>query len=263
MFDHLQLELEYELITPIADHYQRLSIRHRLRDEWLVHQSTPAPPSSDLLCVVGTNAGILRVRSNDSMSWIAPPSPPKGTQLPQEIFDQDFQQSNHNVLLAGGRQPRLWITDLRTPVVEWSYTRQPSSIAHLRSINEHHVLVAGLQNNMALYDMRFFKQRTNGTRALLTFPEYRNAAHFHTGWDVSSELGAVTAAQDDGRVRLFSLRTGRALKSKALEELRTDTPVKALMFRGMMGERVPSLWVGEGQALRKFSFGVREFEDEA
>jgi len=24
-----------------ANHYQRLSIRHRLRDEWLVHQSTP------------------------------------------------------------------------------------------------------------------------------------------------------------------------------------------------------------------------------
>ena len=110
-----------------ANHYQRLSIRHRLRDEWLVHQSTPAPAASDLLCVIGTNAGILRVRSNETMAWIAPQSPPKGLHLPQEIFDQDFQHGNHNILLAGGRQPRLWMTDLRTPESDSSWTMHPLS----------------------------------------------------------------------------------------------------------------------------------------
>lgn len=213
---------------------------------------------------MGTNSGIVRVRCNDSMSWIAPPKPPKGTQLPLEIFDQDFQQANHNVILAGGRQPRLWTTDLRTPATEWSYVQQPSSIAHLRSVNEHQVLTAGLRDKMSLYDMRFMKKAAGGTGALLSFPGYKNAAHFHTGWDVSTELGVVAAAQDDGTVKLFSLQTGRILRSRVLDGVRTDTPVKALMFNSM-GDRdkVLSLWVGKGQALTKFSFSSRTLEDEA
>ncbi|KYK61715.1 hypothetical protein DCS_02858 [Drechmeria coniospora] len=170
-----------------TNHYQRLSIRHRLRDEWLVHQSTPAPSSSDLLCVIGTNAGLLRVRNNETMAWIAPQNAPKDMHLPQEIFDQDFQQSNHNILLAGGRQPRLWMTDLRTPETEWMYIHHASSIARLRSVNEHQILVAGLQSSMALYDMRFFGRKPNGVKPLLRFPAYRNAAHFHMGWDDAAE----------------------------------------------------------------------------
>lgn len=247
-----------------ANHYQRLSIRHRLRDEWLVHQSTPAPAASDLLCVIGTNAGILRVRSNETMAWIAPQSPPKGLHLPQEIFDQDFQHGNHNILLAGGRQPRLWMTDLRTPESDWSWTRHASSIAHLRSVNEHQILVAGLQNSMALYDMRFFGRRPNGISPLLDFPAYRNAAHFHTGWDVSPSLGVAAAAQDDGTVRLFSLRSGRALRRPAMDRAaRTDTPVRALMFQQMPWEKTPSLFVGEGPSLRKYSFGTVDVDYEA
>ncbi|KJZ77774.1 hypothetical protein HIM_02951 [Hirsutella minnesotensis 3608] len=246
-----------------TNHYQRFSIRHRLTDEWLVHQSTPAPPSSDLLCVIGTNAGILRVRSDESMAWIAPVNPPKNANLPREIFDQDFQQSNHNILLAGGRQPRLWITDLRTPESEWNHVRHASSIAHLRSINTHQILVAGLENTMALYDMRFFGRRANGAKPLLTFPGYRNAAHFQTGWDVSTELGVVAAAHDDGTVKLFSLRSGRTLRSQSLDRIRTTTPIKAMMFQQMPREKTPSLFIGEGPSLKKYTFGTPNFDDEA
>ncbi|KAL3959825.1 hypothetical protein ACCO45_004942 [Purpureocillium lilacinum] len=190
--------------------------------------------------------------------------PPKGLHLPQEIFDQDFQHGNHNILLAGGRQPRLWMTDLRTPESDWSWTRHASSIAHLRSVNEHQILVAGLQNSMALYDMRFFGRRPNGISPLLDFPAYRNAAHFHTGWDVSPSLGVAAAAQDDGTVRLFSLRSGRALRRPAMDRAaRTDTPVRALMFQQMPWEKTPSLFVGEGPSLRKYSFGTVDVDYEA
>lgn len=251
------------MARPAANHYQRLSIRHRLRDEWLVHQSTPAPAASDLLCVIGTNAGILRVRSNETMAWIAPQSPPKGVDLPHEVFDQDFQQGNHNVLLAGGRQPRLWITDLRTSESEWTHVGHASSIAHVRSVNEHQVLVAGLQSAMSLYDMRYFGRRPNGTKPLLDFAGYRNAAHLHTGWDVSARLGVAAAAHDDGTVQLFSLRSGRALQSRALAAVRADAPIRALMFQQMPWERLPSLFVGEGPSLRKYSFGTARPDDEA
>ncbi|KAJ6781877.1 hypothetical protein PWT90_08033 [Aphanocladium album] len=284
-----------------TSHYQRLYIRHRLRDEWLVHQSTPAPASSDLLCVIGTNAGILRVRSNETMAWIssAPSSSsssssssaPQGKHVPQEVFDQDFQTGNANVLLAGGRQARLWLTDLRAPEVQWCSVPHASSIAHLRSISEHQILVAGLRSSMCVYDMRFFGRKNpnqnqggqsqsqsqsrsqsqrqkwtpNGSTPVLTFDGYKNEAHVHTGWDVCRELGLVAAAHDDGTVKLFSLRSGRMLTGGGggVGGIKADTPVRALMFQTMPRETMPSLFVGEGPLLRKFSLGVGEVGDEA
>ncbi|KAG5930655.1 hypothetical protein E4U53_002191, partial [Claviceps sorghi] len=240
--------------------------------ECLAHSCTPAPASSNLLCVVGTNAGMVSVQNDQRMAWIAPQQPAgrsRSAPRPRDIFTQDFQHANANVVLAGGRQPWLWMTDLRAPVSEWTRSPHASSVTHLRSINPHQVLVAGLQNQMSLYDTRFFGERAdgdangNGRAPLLSFPGYRNAAHVHTGWDVCTELGLVAAAHDDGTVRLFSLATGRTVRSPAVDGLWTDAPVKALMFSIMEGERIPSLWVGEGQALRKFSLGVRHFEDEA
>lgn len=253
-----------------TNHYQRLSIRHRLRDEWLVHQSTPAPPSSDLLCVIGTNAGVLRVRSNETMAWVAPQSPPKGDDVPLDVLDQDFQQGNHNVLVAGGRQPRLWLTDMRAPDARWTHLAHASSLAHVRSVNQHQVLVAGARSAMALYDLRFLSGSGsgsgsgNGAAPLVAFPAYRNEAYLHAGWDVCPALNVVAAAHDDGAVALFSLRSGRRLRpGPALAALRTDTPVRALQFAQMPRERLPSLFVGEGPTVAKYSFGVLHLEDEA
>ncbi|PFH62224.1 hypothetical protein XA68_14503 [Ophiocordyceps unilateralis] len=243
--------------------YQRLSIHHRHREDWLAFQSTPAPASSDLLCIVGTNAGIIRVHANETLSWIAPPNPEEGVPLPREVFDQDFKQSDHNVLIAGGRQPRLWLTDLRTPETEWTYVRHASSIAHVRSVNPHQVLVGGLQSSMCLYDMRFFGRGPNGAKPLVRFPGYCNEAHFQTGWDVNTDLGVVAAAHDDGTVKLFSLRSGRRLRSRGLDGIRTETPIQALMFQQMPRERTPSLFVGEGPVLKKYSFGTLDLDDEA
>lgn len=213
--------------------------------------------------MIGTNGGVLRVWSNEAVTWIAPRGDPRSAQLPQEVFDLDFQTSNHNVLFVGGRRPRVWISDLRAPADGWAHIRHTSSVAHLRSVNPHQILVAGLENTMCLYDVRFFDSRPNGRQPLLTFPEYRNAAHIHTGWDVCPEMNAVAAAQDDGTLALFSLRTGRRLRSPVLDEIKRDSPLKALMFHTVPNEKMPSLWVGEGQALNKFSFGAKDFEDEA
>lgn len=259
----------------VAEYYQRIPIRVGPRDEWLVNKSTPAPASSDLLCVVGTNTGLLRVTSNESMAHVSSHAHNrlgnvarhKSNRQPKEIFDQDFLTGNHNVVLAGGRQPRVWVTDLRVPEPQWSSIAHASSVAHLRSVNEHQVVVAGLRHSMSLYDMRFFREEfgPNGSSPLLQFHGYRNEAHFHTGWDVSTELGVVAAAHDDGTVKLFSLASGRLLNHKggALGGIRSQTPIKALMFQTMPRQTMPSLFIGEGPSLKKFSFGVDSLEDEA
>ncbi|KAM0352776.1 hypothetical protein ACHAO7_002521 [Fusarium culmorum] len=229
----------------------------------MAHSSTPAPPSSDLICVLGSNNGLLQVRSNETLSAIAPRVAPKGMKLPQEIFAQDFQEGNHNVLLAGGRQPRLWITDLRAPQPQWSFAKHASSITHIKSVNPYQVLVSGLQSSMALYDVRFLSRNPRATKPLLHFSGHRNEAHINIGWDACPELNTVAAAQDDGTVKLFSLRSGRQLKCAAVDCIHTDAPIKALMLQKMPRERIPSLFVGEGSSLSKFSFGVVEWENEA
>lgn len=118
---------------------------------------------------------------------------------------------------------------------------------------------------MALYDLRFTSGRSQRRPLpLLEFSGYKNEAHFHTGWDVNLETGVIAGAQDDGTVKLFSLRSGRALRGPAaLGRASSRTPIKALMFQTMPRDRMPSLFVGEGCALRKYSFVTEEFEDEA
>lgn len=275
------------LISPIAAHYQRLSIRHRMHDEWLVHNSRPAPPSlPNLICAIATNAGILSVSSDESLSWITPYNPPKAAgrsnkkhgaaapstpPIPREVFDLDFHPTNPNLLYAAGRQPRLWLKDMRTPPDEpCSFIRHTSSIARLRAVSENHVLVCGLQNSMTLYDTRFLpattisssKNNHHATTPLLPFPSYRNAAHLHLGFDVCPSLHLAAAAQDDGTVCLFSLATGRRLACPALEAGgKMDAPIKALMFQQMPRESTMSLFVGEGMWARKFSFGALDMED--
>lgn len=115
---------------------------------------------------------------------------------------------------------------------------------------------------MALYDVRFLTRNPRGARPLLKFQDHRNEAHFQIGWDVSPDLNVVAAAQDNGTVKLFSLKSGRRLQSPAVDSINVDSPIKALMFQRMPREKLPSLFVGEGPSLRKFSFGAVKWEDE-
>ncbi|KAF5702250.1 myocyte-specific enhancer factor 2d [Fusarium mundagurra] len=243
--------------------YQRVAVPHEGRGVWMVHNSTPAPSSSGLICVASSNRGLLSMHSEGSVSVVAPRAAQNGTQIPQETFAQDFQEGNHNVVFTGGRQPRLWITDLRAPEPQWSFANHASSISHIKSVNTNQVLASGLKSSMALYDVRYLTSDPRGTKPLLYFNGHRNEAHFHIGWDVSPELNVVAAAQDNGTVKLFSLRSGRGLPCPAVQSIHTDTPIKALVFQRMPREKASSLFIGEGPLLRKFSFGTMAGEDEA
>lgn len=242
-------------------------MRRRDRGEWIVHRSAVAHASSDLLCVMATNVGVVRVASNEDMSLLSgpspiPPSSQKGPSFPKEVLDVDFMKDNHNVVLAGGRSPRLWISDMRSRPNEWSFLKHTSSIARLRSVNEHQVVVSGLQSSMALYDIRYLSSRPNGFKPLLRFPSYQNEAHIHVGFDVCPELGAVAAAQENGTVGVYSLASGRRVHCEALNGVRRGQPVRSLMFAKRGRETMPSLYVGEGMEIVKYAFGVGRDEEE-
>jgi WD40 repeat protein len=248
----------------IANYYRRISLRNNFRIEWVVNQCTPSPASSNLICTVGTNSGVLQLTTKEDIRWLTPKDADwAGRTEPREIFDQDYLVNNHNVLLAGGRQGCLFLMDLRVPHTEWETIRHQSSITHLKSINHHHIAVSGLESTMAIYDIRHRRKLPNGTTPILKFPEYRNQAHVHIGWDVNVETGLVAAAHDDGTVGMYSLRTGTRLRSPAIDTIRLATPIKSLMFQTMPRQHNPSLFIGMGAALHKYSFGVSNEEDEA
>ncbi|PHH77425.1 hypothetical protein CDD82_3508 [Ophiocordyceps australis] len=274
-------------------YYKRISMGQRHNRRLQSNSCCPAPASSNQICVVATNAGILSVSGNAESLWLAPPRERHGLTHNHDVLDLDYQLGNHNVVFAGGRKPLVWAIDMRAPEADWLATRLAAphssrtacprpgafSVAHIRSINPFHILAAGPCDAMAIYDIRSLSQscdaahirRSTGSgpplplaKPLVTFPQYRNAAHIHTGWDVSPELGAVAAAHDDGSLGLFSLRTGRLLEHPAtIPSTKLRVPIRAMQFQSMPNELLPSLFVAEDSSICKYSFGADKVHDEA
>lgn len=193
------------------------------------------------------------------MTWLTPTDvPPKAPRPePREVFSLDFLTRNHDVLFAGGRSNRLSMMDLRVSPDRWETIRHRSSVAHVRSVNEHQLLAAGPRGAMSLYDIRFRLARPNGHRPLLTFPAFRNEAHLHFGLDVEPSLSILAVAQDDGTVAVFSLRNGRRLACPPVDAVSAhEGVVRGVIFQTLPGDRQSSLFLGIGPNVCKYSFGV-------
>jgi hypothetical protein len=253
------------------------------RRDWGFNTCAPAPASSpDYLCALATTDGIARVRQHSSdtdTNGVA------SYTTPGELFDVTYcrgsgsgsgSDSHPDLLMAAGRQAKVWTADFRMKEEEWTYFRTPSSVARVWSLGQHGILASGLRSSMGLYDTRFVKQshaaavtgqRTKGARGaavpLVKYTSHQNEAHVHIGFDVSEKLGVVAAAQDDGTVKLFSLKSGVRLLCPALEAMKMESPIKALMFKTAPGEKNPSLFIGEGSWVRKYSWGTLQPDDEA
>ncbi|KAJ9141982.1 Plasma membrane ATPase [Pleurostoma richardsiae] len=227
-----------------SQHYIMVSLNSLSgHDNMVVNTCEAASDASSVTCLVGANTGIIRLRTNGSVSYLTPkPDPeevvhhnPEPKDYPTDIFSIDFQRGGHpEVFFAGGRPGRLWMCDIRTPVQEWDWMRHPSSIAHVRSVSEHRVLALGPRSAMAVYDIRAGWKES--AEPCVRFPEYRNREHVYIGAAAEPEIGVVAAAHDDGKVAIYS----------------------CMMFQTMPLETHPSLWVGVGPYVKKISFGTSD-----
>lgn len=207
----------------------------------------PAPVGSELLAVLGTNRGILKLSSEmDRLKWVNDPEQSSNGKSTNDVLSLSFMPKNPHVIFAGSRDSRVSWVDLRAPEGgQCGRIRHRSSVAHVRGINEHQVLAAGPKSAMSIYDIRF-AQRPSMKKVrnmpLVRFSDYSNTASIQIGLDVDLELGVVAAATEDraqaqdGRLYLYSLNTGKQLDCPALEKVRVGRVLKAVVFQRMPWE---------------------------
>ncbi|KAK0674495.1 hypothetical protein QBC41DRAFT_1313 [Cercophora samala] len=190
-----------------------------------------------------------------------------------DVLAVDFLRAQPQVVLAGTRSGHICQLDTRTAPEEWDRMvfRHKSSVAQLRSIGGFDVLAAGPRSAMCIYDLRFAKAREqnanekpflpwerNAVAPAVEFPGYRNEAHIKIGLDVLSQPGyghgVVAAAHDDCTVGLYSLRDGSRIPSADVDKIKAPGVVKALMFQTLPHDQHPSLFVGVGSVIQKFSY---------
>ncbi|RFU32659.1 hypothetical protein B7463_g3679, partial [Scytalidium lignicola] len=227
--------------------------------------SAPAPPSSSTLFAFGTSHGILEVDKRDfGMSWLGPTfrGNPNNS-YPPGVFALEFLFNQPSVLLSGGRNNIIEITDCRSP--EWgsesSRLRHPSAVACIKQLDDHRIIVAGLNSTLRQYDLRYRKRewrRTGGkrkecTRPILEYPEYRNISTIQTGLDVDIETGIIAAGQDFEKVALFSLHGGDKLTSLPLENPNRDS-VSCIRFAKDNDRGTKSIWVGHDPYIEQFAW---------
>jgi hypothetical protein len=236
----------------------------------------------------GTSDGVLLVDREISAAWISPERSSHSSHnhdSPRDVFALEFLHENPSILLTGGRNGILNITDLRFPKygLQADTIMHQSSVTHIKSVDEHRVLVAGLNSSLCQYDLRFRKsrpisfqenshQRGKGkgkkrrapTFPCLDYPGYKNEAQISIGFDVDLELGIIAAAQDyDSRINLFSLHGGHILKSRPPHSKNGDTRYidsavcngsRCLKFVQDTPNNPKSIWVADESKLSRWAW---------
>ncbi|KAI0837340.1 hypothetical protein F5Y06DRAFT_271408 [Hypoxylon sp. FL0890] len=235
-----------------------------------------APPTSNHICLVGTDKGVAefdrtcRLRLCTPLSWRGKPFIPDSF---RDVFAIDFHASNPDIVLFGGRPGKLCVGDLRQEVNQWDVIQIQNSIAHIKSVSENQVLVAGVSNSLSVFDLRYcnlsrvWDRGINMARRatpIVTMPDYKNGARFDLGLDYDRGSGIVAAAHDDSKVRLYSVRSGNRLPSRDIDKIYSEVgPIHTLQFANFDGDKTPSLFVGEKGCINFYSFGVEKLDDEA
>ncbi|KAG4442239.1 hypothetical protein IFR05_002288 [Cadophora sp. M221] len=247
-----------------------------------IFTSTAAPQASTFLFAFGTSAGVLATdRHGAYNTTFVTPNP--GDRR-DDIFAVEFLSDSPSVLLSGGRRGILNIVDLRLPMppLDHDTITHPSSITHIRQIDQHRLIVSGLNSSLCQYDLRFRKldrvstnpvprstrQRQNRTptRSILKYPDYHNTASHQAGFDIDLEAGIVAAAQEADEfhpsVQLFSLHGGHKLGSPHAFGFQYQNDmewlVKCLRFARDTDSGMKSLYVGQRPVIQRYAWGEHD-----
>ncbi|KAL6720232.1 hypothetical protein ACLMJK_002153 [Lecanora helva] len=231
--------------------------------------SSPRPLCHRSDFAIGTSSGITLIAEQEA-TWLLesemnfnriryPRQHSRRQYLPVDVFALDWLSGN--VVMGGSRDGSVTLWDVRSS----SYTGgtstpvlHPSVINHIRRLNDNKVLVAGIENKMAIYDMRYLKEGTEescgaalATRPYMTFPTYRNKEG-KGGLDVLGDT-LVAFGADDGMVQIFDVGDGKEVPSGIDGSLRKkNTWASTLKFvEGREGVR---LLVSAGKGIEEWGW---------
>ncbi|KAK7977605.1 hypothetical protein PG988_005095 [Apiospora saccharicola] len=261
----------------------RIPGHNRKITDYQINIIVPGPAASSTVCAIGSNRGILQWDAERDPRWLAPSiHTTTYAEIYRDIFALEFMNEHPSILLAGGRPGHLSIKDVRDRNDDTRNVSKKlgSPITHIKSLNEHNVLVSGLKNAMAVYDVRMLRNGSSNNNGnaranrrhpalahvmpVVQFPDYRNGPHIQIGLDVDRENGIVAAAHEDGKVAVYSTKTGHRLQSPDIDQIRSHRGViQSLQFETMPRDTHPTLFVGNGSNLHTYSFGVRDLDEEA
>lgn len=248
--------------------------------------STPAPSESSLLFAFGSSEGIMTVDKRNFDTYFISPKPSSHEIYPKDIFALEFLSDNHSILLSGGRRGILNITDLRIPKfgADADVINHPSCITHVKQLDMHRIIIAGLNSSLCQYDLRFRKLETTlpqapvsqkqfksinnvkTTRPILQYSDFQNSASIQLGFDVDTEIGVVAAAQEQdathSAVQIFSLHGGQRLSAPGLSMLpfNDSRNIKCVRFARDIDQNTKSLYIASGD-IRRYSWTSEEEAD--
>ncbi|KAI1135301.1 hypothetical protein F5Y05DRAFT_395150 [Hypoxylon sp. FL0543] len=236
-----------------------------------------APPASNKICLVGTNLGVAQFDEDCQMRLYTSSNQRGKLLIPdsfRDVFSIDFHADNPNVMFFGGRPGKVFTGDVREEARKWDVVALNNSITHIKSVSQNQVLVAGLRNTLSVFDLRYCdlakvrdkKDPKTERKAIpvVTMPAYKNAARFDVGLDYDPQSGVVAAAHDDGRIALYSVRSGKRLPSRDVDKVHSIIgPIHSLQFETLDGDKTPSLFVGDENNINVYSFGVDDPDEEA
>ncbi|KAL8682744.1 MAG: hypothetical protein Q9186_001255 [Xanthomendoza sp. 1 TL-2023] len=119
---------------------------------------------------------------------------------------------NSNLVLAGMRSGKVRLWDLRSDGANNVRFQHSSSVRNIKVLDDNKILVAGLKNKMAIYDIRFTKgpQQSfrSGIKASIPFqefPTYYLGSHLYPqlGFDVHLGMGLIASATEDKKLQIF------------------------------------------------------------
>ncbi|KTW26134.1 hypothetical protein T552_04195 [Pneumocystis carinii B80] len=166
-------------------------------------------PSGEIAAVGGSKMAMV-IKGIDSAKYI-----PYSYDLKSDVFAIEFL--NTNTFLTGYRNGWVDLLDTRcSESTKSCYTnpliKHKSSITNFGLTSDYHLVVAGLENYLNMYDIRMIhSEKDMFSCPLLFFNGYINECSFGLGFDISRNKRIVAASGQD-QIYFWSTLDGRLLR---------------------------------------------------
>ncbi|KAL8648235.1 MAG: hypothetical protein Q9210_005112 [Variospora velana] len=202
--------------------------------------SAAGPHAHHPIFAVGTSHGakLVGLRDESVETWLQEYNWPDDERT-HDTFAVEFW--NRNNVICGMRSGKVRMWDIRANGANVRL-QHGSCVSHIRAIDEHKILVAGLRDQLSVYDTRFItplihpRPPSRGkakdptyhpphppSLPLHTFPSYRMKEYLYPrlGFDVHRNL--VASGTEDQKVQIFDLKSGLELGVGNQDLLPNDT----------------------------------------